>query len=224
MDTFNKFWKNYAKNIKLGMIEDDENRKKLAVLSRWYTTNNVTELTSLDDYISRMKEGQKNIYFLGGQDKNTLQYSPLIERLTSEGYEVVLGDDPLDETIVQYLKEYNSYKIINVAKNDFKEPYKTDQERKEVKYLKSQFQPLIDYAKKELKEEIKDVKISLRLVNNPVTIVADMNNATPNRERLEEAAALRQKQRYGKEKNVMEINPHHPMIQELNRIVEVVYW
>lgn len=66
LDTFNKFWKNYHKNIKLGMIEDDKNRDKLAIITRWYTTNNVTELTSLDDYISRMKEGQKNIYFLGG--------------------------------------------------------------------------------------------------------------------------------------------------------------
>ena len=222
IDTFNKFWKNYNKNIKLGMIEDDDNRKKLSVLTRWYTTNNVTELTSLDDYISRMKEGQKHIYFLGGEDKNTLQHSPLIERLVSEGYEVILGDDPLDETIFTVFKEYNSYRIVNVARNDFKEPYKTDAERKEVKYLKTEFQPLIDYAKKELSEDIKDVKISLRLVNNPVTIVSDMNNATPNRERLEEAAALRQQFKYGKEKNIMEINPHHPMIQELNKIVEVI--
>lgn len=80
---------------------------------------------------------------------------------------------------------------------------------------------MIDYARKELAEDIKDVKVSLRLVDNPVTIVADMSNATPNRERIEEAAALNQKMRYGKEKNVMEINPHHPMIQELNKIVSV---
>ena len=86
------------------MIEDDANRKRLAVISRWYTTHNVSELTSLDDYISRMKEGQKNIYYLGGEDRNTLQYSPLIERLISEGYEVILGDDPLDETIFSVFK------------------------------------------------------------------------------------------------------------------------
>lgn len=72
---------------------------------------------------------------------------------------------------------------------------------------------MIDYAKKELSENIKDVKISLRLVNNPVTIVADMMNPTPNRERIDEAAALRQHFNYGKNKNIMEINPHHPMIQ-----------
>lgn len=202
------------------MIEDDKNRDKLAVLTRWYTTNNVTELTSLDDYISRMKEGQKHIYFLGGEDKNTLQYSPLIERLVQEGYEVILGDDPLDETIFSQFRDYKTFRVVNVARNDFKEPYKTDDARKEVKYLKKQFQPLIDYAKKELSDSIKDVKISLRLVNNPVAIVADLSNSTPNRERLEEAAALRANVKYGKEKNILEINPHDPIIQQLNKIVE----
>ncbi len=87
--------------------------------------------------------------------------------------------------------------------------------------MKKQFQPLIDYAKKELSSNIKDVKISLRLTESPATIVTDMSNQTPNRERLEEAAALRSKLRYGREKNIMELNPHHPMVQELNRIVEV---
>ena len=96
VDTFNKFWKNFQKNIKLGLIEDHANRDRLAVLTRWYTTNNISELTSLDDYIKRMKEGQKHIYFLGGANREVIQYSPLIEKLIGEGYEVILGDDPLD--------------------------------------------------------------------------------------------------------------------------------
>lgn len=78
VDTFNKFWKNFQKNIKLGMIEDQEHREKLAVLTRWYTTNNITQLSSFDDYIKRMKEGQKYIYYLGGEDKAVLSFSPLI--------------------------------------------------------------------------------------------------------------------------------------------------
>lgn len=118
------------------MIEDHENRDKLAVLTRWYTTNNITQLTSLDDYISRMKEGQKHIYFLGGEEKAILFFSPLIEKLRTEGYEVILGEDPLDETLFSSFREYKSYKIVNVARTDFKEPYKNDELRKEVKYLK----------------------------------------------------------------------------------------
>ena len=78
VDTFSKFWKNFQKNIKLGMIEDHENRDKLAVLTRWYTTNNITQLSSIDEYIGRMKEGQKHIYYLGGEDKAILTFSPYI--------------------------------------------------------------------------------------------------------------------------------------------------
>lgn len=110
---------------------------------------------------------------------------------------------------------------MNVARNDFKEPYKNDDLRKEVKYLTKMYQPLIDYAQKELREYIKDVKISTRLVDQPVVIVADMMNDTPNRERIEAASSMRVQQKYHKEKNVLELNPHAPIIQELNKIVEV---
>lgn len=222
MDTFNKFWKNFQKNIKLGIIEDHANRDKLAILTRWFTTHNLSDYSSLDDYISRMKEGQKHIYYLGGEDREYLQDSPLIEKLVNEGYEVILGDDPLDETLFSSFKEYKSYKIVNVARADFKEPYKTDDLRKEVKYLKKVYTPLIEYAQKELKDHIKEVKISLRLVDSPVVIVADMMNDTPNRERLESASSMKSNTKYHKEKNILEINPHSPLIQSLNKLVEVM--
>ncbi len=148
VETFNKFWKNFQKNIKLGMIEDQPNREKLAVLTRWFTTHNLSDYSSLDEYIGRMKEGQKHIYYLGGEDREFLQHSPLIEKLVKEGYEVILGDDPLDETLFTTFKEYKTYKIVNVARTDFKEPYKTDDLRKEVKYLKKVYTPLIEYAQK----------------------------------------------------------------------------
>lgn len=91
VDTFNKFWKNFHKNIKLGVIEDSANRQKLASLTRWYTSRNASELTSLDDYIERMKQGQNKIYFLGGEAKDVVLKNPMIERVVKEGYEVILG-------------------------------------------------------------------------------------------------------------------------------------
>lgn len=100
-----------------------------------------------------------------------------------------------------------------MARTDFKEPYKTDELRKEVKYLKKIYTPLIEYAQNQLKDVIKEVKISLRLVDEPVVIVADMMNDTPNRERLESAASMRSTSKYHKEKNILEINPHAPIIQ-----------
>lgn len=115
-----------------------------------------------------------------------------------------MGDDPLDETLFSSFKEYKKFKISNVARNDFKEPYKSDELRKEVKYLKKVYQPLIEYAQKELKDYVKEVKISLRLVESPVVIVADMMNDTPNRERLESATSMKSSNyRYHKEKNIL---------------------
>lgn len=111
---------------------------------------------------------------------------------------------------------------MNVARTDFKEPYKNDELRKEVKYLKKVYTPLIEYAQNQLKDQIKEVRISLRLVEEPVVIVADMMNDTPNRERLEAAASMKAGSRYHKEKNILEINPHAPIIQSLNKIVEVM--
>lgn len=150
-----------------------------------------------------------------------MYFSPLIEKLVKEKYEVILGDDPLDETLFSTFKEYKGYKIVNVARTDFKEPYKTDELRKEVKYLKKVYTPLIEYAQNQLKDSIKEVRVSLRLVEEPVVIVADMMNDTPNRERLEAAASMKANTKYHKEKNILEINPHAPIIQELNKIVEV---
>lgn len=120
-------------------------------------------------------------------------------------------------------KEYKTYKIVNVARTDFKEPYKSDELRKEVKYLKKVYAPLIEYAQKELKETIKEVRVSLRLVSSPAVIVADMMNDTPNRERLTEASSMKASSRYHKEKNILEINPHSPLIQNLNKVVEVYF-
>jgi HSP90 family molecular chaperone len=144
----------------------------------------VTELTSLDEYVSRMQKGQKHIYYLGGENREILQYSPLIEKLILSGYEVILGDDPLDETVFSNFKQYKDFRINNVARNDFKDPTTSDDTRREIKSLTKKFQPLIDYMGQELKGTIKDVKVSTRLVNHPVVIIADMMNDTPNRERI----------------------------------------
>lgn len=88
-----------------------------------------------------------------------------------------------------------------------------------MKYLKKVYTPLIEYAQKELKDHIKEVRVSMRLVDTPVVIVADMMNDTPNRERLEAASSMKAGAKYHKEKNILEINPHSPLIQSLNKIV-----
>jgi heat shock protein beta len=106
-----KFWTEFGKNIKLGIIEDPGNRRRLAQLTRWGTSRNTTELTSLDDYISRAKTGQDFIYFLAGDNKETLMKSPILQGLLKRGYEVLLLDDPIDEFCFQHLNEYGKKKL-----------------------------------------------------------------------------------------------------------------
>lgn len=118
-------------------------RNKLSQVTRWYTSRNLSKLVSLDEIVANMKEGQKEIYFLGGEDRAVLERCPIIEKIHAEGYEVILGDDPLDETIFKGFKQYKKTKIVNVAFGHIKEPYRTDQLRKEVKYLTKVYTPLI---------------------------------------------------------------------------------
>lgn len=109
---------------------------------------------------------------------------------------------------------------MNVARTDFKQPYRTDDLRKQVKYMKKKFQPLIDYVQQQLREMIKEVRISMRLIDTPVVIVADMSNDTPNRQRIDALTSMKSNMRYQREKDIMEINPHSPIIQQLNDLVQ----
>jgi len=108
---YEEFWKEYGKNIKLGIIEDSSNRPKLAKFLRWYSSNDVKELTSFDEYLSRMKPGQDSIYFIAGETKEQLMTSPTLQKLLKKGYEVLLCEDPIDEYVFQHLTEYEKKKL-----------------------------------------------------------------------------------------------------------------
>lgn len=105
-ERFDNFYNEFGKAVKLGIIDDKNNRKKLASLSRWRSTHNASELTSFDDYIKRMKSVQDQIYFASGEDRKVLTKSPLVVGLVRKGYEVILCDDPIDEYVFGVLREY----------------------------------------------------------------------------------------------------------------------
>ena len=104
---YTRFYSEFGKTIKLGVIEDSTNRKKLASLTRWHSTWNSSEFISLDDYITRMKKSQDQIYFFSGEDKAVLEKSPLVKGLVRKGYEILLCDDPIDEYVFNTLREYS---------------------------------------------------------------------------------------------------------------------
>merc|ERR1712142_1159456 len=119
-DYMDKFWKEFSTNIKLGVMEDHSNRTRLAKLLRFRSSNDPEKMTSLDDYLSRMKEKQENIFFMAGGSLDEVKNSPFVERLLKKGYEVLYLVEPVDEYCIQSLPEYDGKKFQNVAKEGVK--------------------------------------------------------------------------------------------------------
>jgi heat shock protein beta len=214
-EKYNAFFKEFGKNIKLGIIEDASNRNRLAELTRWYSTHNKDALTSLDDYIERAKDSQDAIYFIGGENKETLLKNPNIQGLIKRGYEVLLLDDPIDEFCMQHLNEYEKKKLVNVAKGDFKMPTDDESEKKRLKKLKKMYEPLTDWWRNSLKDDLDSVTVSERLVQDPCVVVASSYGYSPYMERIQKAQAYGQANPQTSSKRILEINPHHPVIKEL---------
>jgi heat shock protein beta len=216
---YTKFWNEFGKSVKLGIIEDAANRNRLAKLLRFESTKSEGKLTSLDQYIKRMRSGQKDIFYITGSSKEQLEKSPFIERLKKKNYEVILLTDPVDEYLMQYLMDYEDKKFQNVSKEGLKiEKGSKDKE------LKESFKDLTKWWKGALAtENVDDVKISNRLADTPCVVVTSKFGWSSNMERIMQSQTLSDanKQAYMRGKRVLEINPRHPIIKELReRIVK----
>merc|ERR1719211_153902 len=129
-DNYKKFYEQFSKNIKLGIHEDSANRKKLAGHLRYYTSASGDETCSLSDYVSRMKENQKNIYYITGESKEVVSASAFVERLKKRGLEVVYMTEPIDEYVVQQLKEFDGKTLVSVTKEGLELPEDEDEKNK----------------------------------------------------------------------------------------------
>jgi heat shock protein beta len=214
-EKYNTFWKEFGKNLKLGIIEDASNRNRLAELTRWHSTKEHNELTSFDDYIERMKEGQDSIFFLGGESRELLLKSPTIQGLLKRGYEVLLLDDPVDEFCMQHLNEYEKKKLVNVGKGDFKMPQDDEVEKRKMNKLKKLYEPLTDWWKKVLSEQLENVVVSDKLVEDPAVVVASSYGYSSYMEKIQKAQAYGNNSPQSNSKKILEINPSHPVIKEL---------
>jgi len=212
-EDYKKFYEQFSKNLKLGIHEDSTNRDKIESLLRFHTSKSGEDQISLKEYVARMKEGQKDIFYITGESRAQVAHSPFTESLKKKGYEVIYMVDPIDEYMVQQMKEFDGKKLKSCTKEglDLEE---TDDEKKKKEEEKAKFEPLCKLMKDVLGDKVEEVVVSNRIDESPCILVTAEHGWSANMERIMKAQALRDSSMtsYMISKKTMEINPHNPII------------
>ena len=220
-DDYKKFYEAFSKNLKLGVHEDSTNRSKLSELLRYTSSKSGDDLTSLKEYVGRMKENQPGIYYITGESKKAVESSPFLEKLKKKGFEVLYMVDPIDEYCVQQLKEYDGKKLLCASKEGLNLD-ETEDEKKAFEEEKAKTEGLCKLMKEVLDDKVEKVQVSNRIVDSPCVLVTGEYGWTANMERIMKAQALRDSsmQGYMSSKKTMEVNPNHAIIKNLREKAE----
>lgn len=213
-EKFKTFWNEFGQVLKEGVGEDYANRERIAKLLRFVSTSSEADeqTVSLDDYIARMKEGQDKIYYVTADSLKAARSSPHLEIFRKKGIEVLLLSDRVDEWLVANLTEYNGKQLQSIAKGSLDLGKLEDEtEKKEHEKEADEYKELVTKMKEVLGERIKDVRVTFRLTESPACLVVDTHDMSGNLERLLKSAG----QKVPNTKPILEINPHHPMVQRL---------
>ena len=212
-DKYAKFWEQFGRVLKEGVVEDDRNREQIAKLLRFASTRDAgdAQTVTLDDYVGRMKDGQKDIYYVTADGYRTARNSPHLEVFDKHGLEVLLLADPIDEWLVMHLTEYDGKSLTSVMKGeldlgDLATEDETPEEEKEGDHA-----PVLERFREALSERIKDVRVTRRLSTSPACLVSEEYEMSRHLERILDAAG----QKIDAARPILEINPDHPMVERL---------
>nr|P27741.1 RecName: Full=Heat shock protein 83; Short=HSP 83 [Leishmania amazonensis]AAA29250.1 heat shock protein 83 [Leishmania amazonensis] len=220
-EDYKQFYEQFGKNIKLGIHEDTANRKKLMELLRFYSTESGEVMTTLKDYVTRMKAEQNSIYYITGDSKKKLESSPFIEQAKRRGFEVLFMTEPYDEYVMQQVKDFEDKKFACLTKEGvhFEE---SEEEKRQREEEKATCEKLCKTMKEVLGDKVEKVTVSERLSTSPCILVTSEFGWSAHMEQMMRNQALRDSSmaQYMMSKKTMELNPKHPIIKELRRRVE----
>ncbi len=212
------FWNEFGRVMKEGLYEDYENRQTLTEISFFQSTHDATALTTLREYVDRMKPGQDTIYYMTGESRAKIENSPHLEAFKEKGYEVLILTDPVDELWVQSVMEFDEKSLQSVGKGTVE--LGTEEEKKEAeKALQEKeqtYHSLLEFLKSKLENDVKEVRLSNRLTNSPSCLVSNPSDMTPQMEQLLKAM----NQEVPHTKRILEINPNHPIMEKLQTLFQ----
>merc|ERR1712088_610590 len=223
-DKYDAFWKEYSTNIKLGVIEDTANRTRLAKLLRFTTSGG--KLSSLSEYVERMKDKQEHIFYMAGGSVDEVKTSPFVERLLKKDYEVIYLTEAVDEYAISALPEFEGKKFQNVAKEGFSIDGDTDAAKARKAEIAEKLEPLTKWLGEDaLKDHILRAEVSERLVDSPCALITSKFGWTSNMQKIIQSQTHSktqdmQRDYYLNQKKTLEINVRHPLMKELLRRVE----
>merc|ERR1711977_463103 len=225
---WSKFYKEFAKNLKMGCYEDDSNRSKLSKLLRFQTSKSEGKEISLDKYLDRMAESQESIYYMSGESLDIMDKAPAMQIFKKKELEVLMLSDHLDEPCIQKLADYEGKKFVSIQKADVKLD-ETEEEKKKFSKLKDMYKPLTDWWKESLTDltekgamkdagvKIEKVELSKRLTDSPVVVVTSQFGYSAQQEKIMKAQAFQNKDQIGmmSGRKTLEVNANHPVVVDL---------
>ncbi|KOX08320.1 heat shock protein 90 [Micromonospora sp. NRRL B-16802] len=217
-ERYQTFWKEFGTVVKEGLIDDTDNRDTLLEILSVASTHDPAELTDLAGYVSRMKDGQSDIWYATGDSRATIENSPHLEAFRAKGHEVLLLTDPVDEVWVERVGTYDGRPLRSIAKGEV--DLDTDEEKQQAESEREQqrqeFAALVDWLGTTLADSVREVRLSSRLTTSPACVVGDAHDLTPTLEKMYRAMG----HEIPSTKRILEINPGHPLVAALRKAHE----